>query len=83
MSHAKNKVEWCLKKAERELGEGRAHRGLVNIAPDLHRAREHVQKAEHNLKAMLYFKDGGFSDWCSSAAFYSIYHCLLAILCSK
>lgn len=38
MSHAKNKVEWCLKKAEKELKESRKHRGLVKTKPDLAKA---------------------------------------------
>ncbi len=37
-------------------------------------------KAEHNLKAALYFEKGGFSDWSASAFFYCVYHCFLAVL---
>ncbi|MBI2173521.1 MAG: HEPN domain-containing protein [Candidatus Aenigmarchaeota archaeon] len=79
MSHSKNKVEWCLKKAEKEFEDGR-HKGLVKLAPDMKKARQHIAKAEHNLKFMTTLKDKEFSDWCGSAAFYSIYHSLLAIL---
>ena len=32
MSHAKNKMDWCLDKAKKE---GKNHRGLVKINPDL------------------------------------------------
>lgn len=77
MSHAKNKVRWCLKKAERE---GKKHRGLVEIKPDLVLARKHLHKAEHNLKTTLYLQKGGYTDWCSSTLFYTIYHCFLAVL---
>ncbi len=80
MSHAKNKLEWCMKKAERELEKGGKHRGLVKIKPDIERARKHIEKAERNIKATLYLQRGGFTDWCSSTLFYSIYHCMLAIL---
>lgn len=80
MSHAKNKVLWCLKKAERELAEGKKHRGLIKIEPDLEKAKNHLEKSEHNLKATFYLKQGGFTDWCSSALFYTIYHCFLAII---
>lgn len=80
MSHAKNKVEWCLKKAERELKEGGKHRGLARIAPDIAKARGHIDKAEHNLKFMISLKNSEFPDWCGSAAFYAMYHSLLAIL---
>lgn len=79
MSHAKNKVEWCLKKAERELKTSSTHRGLVQIKPDIEKAKEHVQKSEHYLKATEYLKKGGFSDISASTVFYSMYHCLLAI----
>jgi len=80
MSHAKNKVNWCLNKAKKELQEGKQHRGLVKVEVDLEKAREHLTKAEHNLKVTLYLQKGGFTDWCSSSLFYVIYHCFLAIL---
>lgn len=80
MSHAANHVDWCIKKAQKEIGEGRMHRGLVEAKPDLKKAAEHIEKAEHNLKAISEFSRIGFSDWSVSAAFYTIYHCFLAIL---
>lgn len=80
MSHAKNKIRWCLNKAKKELQEGKKHRGIVEIPPNIEIAREHVAKAEHNLKVTLYLQRGGFTDWCSSSLFYMIYHCFLAIL---
>ncbi|MBI2672208.1 hypothetical protein HYX16_04705 [Candidatus Woesearchaeota archaeon] len=80
MSHAKNKVEWCLNKAKKELQEGKIHRGLVKIDINLEKARDHLTKAEHNLKVTLYLQRGGYTDWCSSSLFYVIYHSFLAIL---
>ncbi len=79
MSHAKNKMDWCLKKAERELKEEGKHRGLVRIEPDIEKARKHILKAEHYLKATDYLKKGNFSDISISTIFYAMYHCLLAI----
>ncbi len=79
MSHTSNKVDWCLEKAKKELQKSKKHRGLVKVKPNLEEARKHITKAEHNLTAMSYFNEGGFSDWSMSAAFYSIYHCFLAI----
>src|SRR3989344_4239133 len=79
MSHTKNKVEWCLKKAEKELEKSEKHSGLVRIEPDLKKAREHVNKAEHYLKATDYLRKWDFSDISASTVFYSMYHCLLAI----
>ncbi len=80
MSHAENKVKWCLKKAEKELKEGKKQRGLVKVKPDLELARKHILKAEHNLNAVTDFKKMGYSDWSAPATFYTIYHCLLAVL---
>lgn len=80
MPHAENKVEWCLKKAEKELAAGSMHRGIVRIKPGRELAQSHVAKAEHNLRAMSDFRDSGYSDWSASAAFYAMYHCLLAII---
>lgn len=79
MSHAENKLKWCLKKAQNELKEKSKHRGLVKIEIDSTLIDAHIKKAEHNLKAILDFKEIGYSDWSASAAFYSIYHSLLAI----
>ncbi len=79
MSHAENKVNWCMKKAEKELKEKRKHRGLIKKIEDIEEARKHLEKAEHNLSAVSYFNKGGFSDWSISAVFYCIYHCFLVI----
>ena len=80
MSHAKNKVRWCLKKAEGELQQGPKHRGLAIQEADIGLARAHIEKAEHNLRAALHLQAGGFTDWCASTLFYAIYHCFLSIL---
>lgn len=80
MSQSHKHVEWCLNKAKKELIDGKKHRGLVKISIDNEFAGLHIEKAEHNLKAVDYFNAGGYSDWSVSAAFYTIYHCFLAIL---
>ena len=49
MSHALNKVKWCLRKAEQELEESGLHRGLVKLEEDAELAKKHIAKAEHNL----------------------------------
>tara|TARA_Y100000310_G_scaffold266197_1_gene277607 strand:- start:463 stop:972 length:510 start_codon:yes stop_codon:yes gene_type:complete len=79
MSHAKNKVKWCLRNAEKELKESDTHRGLVKVNPSKEKAKEHLNKAEHYLKATIYLKEGNFSDISASTVFYAMYHCLLAI----
>ncbi len=79
MSHSKNKLNWCLKKAEKELKVGGKHRGLIMIKPSKEKAREYLVKSSHYLKATDYLKEGGYSDISTSTVFYSMYHCLLAI----
>ncbi len=79
MSLAKNKVEWCLRKAEKEQKAGKKHRGLIAGSHAIEEAKEHIKKAEHNLQAINYFNAGGFSDWSMGAVFYAIYHCFLII----
>lgn len=80
MTHVDNKVEWCLKKAARELKETSMHRGLIKVKISLEEAQKHLEKAEHNLKAAQFFNKNGYSDWSASAFFYCVYHCFLAIL---
>lgn len=60
MSHAKNKVEWCLNKAKKELQEGKKHRGFVKVEADLERAREYLAKARTNLELCDLYKEKGF-----------------------
>lgn len=77
IAHLENRIEWCLEKAKRE---GIKHRGLKEVAPDITKANKHIAKASHNLRVMNYLVKGDFSDWAVSTSFYSMYHCLLAIL---
>lgn len=79
MSHSKNKLSWCLKKAEKELSESGKHRGLIMVKPSKEKAEEYLAKSEHYLKATDYLKKGNYSDISTSTVFYSMYHCLLAI----
>jgi len=79
MSKPEKHVEWCLRKAQKELKETGDHKGLVRVSPDDKEAQEHVKKAEHNLQALLFNRDR-FSDWSINMGFYTMYHCCLAIL---
>lgn len=85
MSQASKHIEWCLKKADKEIEECKKsgkrikHRGLSKIKPDIEEAKGHIAKAEHNLKASEYLEDGEFLDISTSTIFYSMYHCFLAI----
>src|SRR3989344_9089184 len=77
MAHLQNKLKWCIDKAKKE---GIKHRGLKEIKPDIERSNKHIEKAIHNFEAMKYMIEGNFFDWAVDASFYSMYHCLLAIL---
>jgi len=79
MSKAEKHIEWCLRKAQKELKETNDHKGLVRVTPDEKEAKRHIRKAEHNLQALLFNKDR-FSDWSINMGFYTMYHCFLAIL---
>lgn len=77
MGHLENKIRWCINKAKKE---GDKHRGLKEVEPDMKKASKHIDKANHNLSAMLYLIKGNFPDWGVNSSFYAMYHCLLAIL---
>lgn len=79
MSHASNKVDWCLKKAKEELSKGEKHRGLAQSQPNAQESRAHLDKADYNLQATIFLSESQFSEWAISTSFYSIYHCFLAI----
>src|SRR3989344_3684999 len=79
MSHAKNKVEWCLRKAEKELKESDKHRGLLKIKPDIEKSEEHISKAQRYIKATEHLKKVNYSDVSATTIFFSLYHSLLAI----
>jgi len=60
MTHAKKKIDWCLKKAEKELAENRKQRGLVKVNPSKEIADKYILKADHYFEAIEYLKKGGF-----------------------
>ncbi len=66
----KNKFEWCLSKKNL----------LKRVPKNIKLAKEHIEKAKHNLLATYYNIEGGFDDWAVSQAYYSMYHGLLSVL---
>lgn len=76
MGKVEEKFQWCLKKGE----AGNKHKGLKKIKPDYAEAERQIKKAESDLGTMQFLFTGGRTDWVASAAFYSMYHSLLAIL---
>lgn len=75
----KNKISECIKEGER----GERHKGLRKINISNKKVENHLNKAMHNFKAMINFQKTGFSDWSASAAFYTLYHCLLALIAKE
>ena len=71
-----NKFNWCLKQGEK----GEKHKGLKKIKPDFEEAEKQIKKALSDLDTMQYLYKGKKTDWVASAAFYAMYHSLLAIL---
>ena len=74
------KLKSCFDEGKR--GEER-HQGLRIIKPSQDKAQEHLTKALHNFGAMTKLHDLNYSDWSASAAFYTLYHGLLAILAQR
>ena len=74
------KLKKCLIEGERN---GERHQGLRKITPDPELAHAYVVKAKHNFEAITGFYHAGYSDWSASAAFYALYHGLLALLAKK
>lgn len=75
-----NKLKKCFDEGKRG---GERHKGLRKIMPNDEKAKSHIAKALHNFSAINDFHNMGYSDWSASAAFYSLYHGLLAILAQR
>jgi uncharacterized protein (UPF0332 family) len=70
MRKNKSKLDWCLRSENR----------MRKINPDKESAKEHIEKAKHNLRAADFNINGGFEDWGVSQLYYAMYRSLLAIL---
>jgi len=85
MSRASNHVDWCLRKAEKEiaecekLGKRKKHRGLAMVKSDDANAEKHLKKAEHYFEVTGYLVKGEFSDVSMGTIFYTMYQCFLSI----
>lgn len=62
---------------------GERHQGLRKIKHSADAVQGHLAKAMHNFEAMTSFHDLQYSDWSASAAFYALYHGLLALLAQR
>ncbi len=74
------KLKKCF--AEGQRG-GERHQGLRKIKSSPEIVQGHLAKAIHNFEAMTSFHDLQYSDWSASAAFYALYHGLLALLAQR
>ncbi len=72
-----DKIKKCLHEGKQK---GERHQGLRKVKSDSKESDAHLAKALHNFEAMTRFREIGYSDWSASAAFYTLYHGLLAIL---
>lgn len=77
---ANEKLKKCFDEGEHK---GERHQGLRTIKPNAQLSKEYLLKSQHNLAAITGFHDLGYSDWSASAAFYALYHGLLAILAQR
>ena len=85
MSQASKHIAWCLNKAKKELDKCKElnkrpkHRGLLEVKPNTEEAKNHLKKAEENLRftASLDTKEYGYK--IVEASFYCIYQCFLSI----
>ena len=75
-----NKLTKCLDEGKKG---GERHQGLRKTNPSKEEAGGHLAKALHNFQAMTDFHELQYSDWAASAAFYTLYHGLLAILAKQ
>lgn len=62
-----NKLEWCRKKKK----------GIKIVEPNSNLAEKHIEKAENSLKTM---EAAPTQDWKISAAYYTCYHGVYALL---
>lgn len=55
-------------------------RGLREVRPNIKRAEKHLEKANHNLGAMVSMYEEEYFDWTIVCGYYAIYHAVLAAL---
>lgn len=77
MGRIDNALKWCLCQGEKN---GDKHTGLKKIDKNKGESINQLKKANSDLGTMQYLYDGNKTDWVASAAFYAMYHSLLAVL---
>ena len=85
MSRASKQVDWCLKKAKKEIEECKKlnkrpkHRGLLEVTQNEEEAQNHLKKAEENLRFGLSLESDIYGYKIIESTFYCIYQCFLSI----
>jgi len=79
MGRVDKTFEWCLEKGKKIDSFGK-HKGLRKIKEDIEESKRQMIKADSDLSVMDYLFKGNRTDWVASAAYYAMYHSLLAIL---
>lgn len=77
MGRIDNALKWCLCQGEKN---GNKHTGLKKTNKNEIESINQLKKANSDLGTMQYLYDGNKTDWVASAAFYAMYHSLLAVL---
>ena len=77
MGRVENTFKWCLEQGKKNNED---HKGLKKINKNIEESNNQIKKADSDLDAMDYLYKGNKTDWVASAAFYAMYHSLLAIL---
>jgi len=75
-----DKLDKCFEEGKRSCER---HKGLRVIKNNSVLAQDYLTKAIHNFHAITDFYKLGYGDWSASAAFYTLYHGLLAILAQR
>ena len=75
-----DKLKKCLDEGRQK---GERHKGLQKVLPNEKRMQEHLSKANHIFGGISTFREMGYGDFSASAAFYALYHGLLALLAQR
>ena len=68
----------------KKLDSLRKRKQIREIEPNPELVKSHIQKAKHNFKFFkLSKKQDNFQDWLIVILYYSLYHCLLALITNK
>ena len=70
----------CFLNALRDEREGKKHKGLLKIIPNIKKAEGYIIKAKKNLELCEIYKEKRFDYKLPEEWFYTLYYCALAIL---